>query len=204
MGIQNDDAAWLTLQPGRVTGLVGNPGFGLTRLAFSLLASSDRRGPVALLDSRGWLCPAAAWESGLRPERVVVVRCDDKVRWAQVAAALCEGVQAVYAEVPFGVKEALLRRLAALVRSRGTALVLRPLRGDLPSGIAHLRIEAQGIEWAGPDEGHGRLLRRRLVIAASGKAVGGISRLIEVEDDGTNALRVVPRLAPAAVGHAAG
>ncbi len=194
----------VALRPGRVVGLIGPPGTGLTRLGLSLLAGRSHRGPVAFLDVRGWLCPAAAWEAGLAPERLVVVRCDDKARWAQVAAALCEGVQAVYAEVPVGTKEALLRRLGALVRSRHAALVLRPVQGDLPAGLAHLRLEAREVAWEGPDAGHGRLERRRLVMAASGKATGGVTRVVEVEDDGTDDMRVVPRLAaaPALVGGA--
>ncbi len=195
-----DPAALLALQPGRVTGLEGPPGMGLTRLGLAMLADPARHAPVAYLDVQGWLCPAAAWEAALAPERLVVVRCADPSRWAQVAAALCEGVPAVYAEVPAGMKEPLLRRLAALARSRRTALALRPLRGALPGGLAHLRLTAQEVVWDGPDAGHGRLGRRRLVLAASGKAVGGATRLVEVEDDGTHDLRVVPRLAaPAAV-----
>ena len=187
----------LTLQPGRILGLVGPPGAGLTRLGLSLLQAPARRGPVAFLDARGWLCPLTAVEAGLAPERLGVVRCDDRGRWAQVAAALCEGVPAIYAEVPVGIKETLLRRIAALAKSRRAAVVLRPLGGDLPAGLAFLRLEAQEVAWEGADAGHGRLGRRRLVVAASGKAVGGMRRMYEVEDDGAHPLRVVPRLAPA-------
>ena len=78
----------LELQPGRVLGLEGAPGSGLTRLGLSLLAAPARSGPVAFLDARGWLCPAAAWESGVPANRLIVIRCDDGVRWAQVTAAL--------------------------------------------------------------------------------------------------------------------
>ncbi len=187
----------LALQPGRVLGLVGLPGSGLTRLGLALLEAPARRGPVAFLDARGWLCPLVAVEAGLAPERLVVVRCPDRVRWGQVAAALCEGVPALYAEVPVGVKEALLRRIATLARTRRAAVLLRPLGGDLPAGLAHLRLEAREVSWEGPDAGHGRLLRRRLVVEASGQAVGGMRRMYEVEDDGAHPLRVVPRLAPA-------
>ena len=204
MGPQQDGGAQLTLDPGRVLGLVGAPGTGLTRLGLALLREPARRGPVAFLDARGWLCPLAAWQSGVAPERLVVVRCPDRGRWPQVVAALCEGVAAVYAEVPVGVKEPFLRRLGALARVRGTALALRPLEGGLPPGVAFLRLEAEEVSWHGPDAGHGRLQRRRMVVAMSGKAVGGRRRVVEVEDDGTNPLRVVPRLAPAAVGVAAG
>ncbi len=194
----------LSLQPGRVTGLVGHPGFGLTRLGLTLLASREQLGPVAYLDVRGWLSPPAAWESGVSPESLVVVRCDDPVRWARVAAHLLEGVSAVYAEVPARMKPAQLHKLVALARNRKTPLVLRPLQGDLPNGMAHLRLEARRVIWEGAGYGHGRLTTRRLVFAASGKAMRGMVRLIEVEDDGTNAMRLVSGLAAAPSGRATG
>ena len=53
-------------EPGRVLGLVGPPGSGLTRLGLSLLADPARRGPVAVVDVRGWLCPPAAGRPGCR------------------------------------------------------------------------------------------------------------------------------------------
>lgn len=194
----------LSLQPGRVVGLVGSPGFGLTRVGLSMLAGSAITGTVAYLDVRGWLCPPAAWEAGIIPERLVVVRCGDPLKWGRVASTLLEGVQALYAEVPKGIKEAQLRKLGALARSRRAALILRPLRSDLPSGVAYLRLTAQEITWRGTDGGHGRLSSRRLVLEASGKAVQGMSRLIEVEDHGADALYLVSGLAAAPAGRAVG
>ena len=194
----------LALQPGRVTGLIGHPGFGLTRVGLTMLASREQLGTVAYLDVRGWLSPPAAWEAGVSPERLVVVRCDDPVRWARVASHLLEGVSAIYAEVPPRTKPAHLHKLVALARNRKTPLVLRPLQGDLPQGMAHLRLEARRVIWEGADRGHGRLTHRRIVFAASGKAMRGMTKLIEVEDDGTNALRLVPGLAAAPPGRAIG
>lgn len=198
------DSSLLTLEPGRPVGLIGSPGFGLTGLGLNLLAGPASVGTVAYLDVRGWLCPPAAWEAGVPPERLVVVRCDDPVRWGRVASTLLEGMQAVYAEVPRGAKDVHLRKLGALARSRGTSLVLRPVRGDLPSGLAYLRLTAREVLWEGVEGGHGRLAARRLVLEASGKAVRGMSRIIEVEDHGANALRLVSRLAPAPAGRAVG
>lgn len=194
----------LTLQPGRVTGLIGHPGFGLTRLGLTMLATREKLGTVAYLDVRGWLSPPAAWEAGVSPERLVVVRCDDPVRWARVASHLLEGVGAIYAEVPPLTKSAQLHKLVALARNRKTPMVLRPLQGDLPRGMAHLRLEARRVIWEGAGHGHGRLAHRRIVFEASGKAMRGMTRLIEVEDDGTNALRLVPGLAVAPSGRATG
>ena len=194
----------LRLMPGRIVGLEGSPGFGMTRLGLNLLASYPVSGPAVFLDARGWLSPIAAWESGVDPESFVVVRCDDPVTWGRVVATLVEGVAVVYAEVPRGVKDAQLRTLAALARRRSIPLVLRPIRSVLPPGLAHLRLAAHSIEWAGTDVGHGRLTRRTLVIEASGKAMRGHTALIELEDHGTDAVRLVSGLAAAPSRRAAG
>jgi len=191
-------------EPGRVLGLVGPPGSGLTRLGLSLLADAARRGPVAVVDVRGWLCPPAAWEAGVPPERLVVVRCPERELWGRVTAALLEGLPAVYAEVPAGAGEALLRRLGALARVRRAALILRPLRGELPSGLAHLNLVGEAVRWEGAGPGHGRITRRWLTLRAAGRGAGGIEQVLEVVDDGTDALRVVSRLAVAPAGRAAG
>ena len=194
----------LSLQAGRSVGLIGSPGFGLTRLGLTMLGGHATQGPVAYLDVRGWLCPPAAWEVGIPPERLAVVRCEDPIRWGRVASTLLEGVRALYAEVPRGIKEAQLRKLSALARNRRTPLVLRPLWGDLPSGMVFLRLVAREITWEGTEDGHGRLAQRTLLLEASGKAVQGMTQIVEVEDNGTNALHLVSRLATPPAGCAVG
>ena len=182
---------YLQLQAGRITELVGVPGAGLTRLGLRLLAVPSQAAPVVVMDSRGWISPEAAWETGVVPERLIVVRCDDPGLWPKTAAALLQGVRAVYAEVPARVGDGDLRRLAALARVRRVAVALRSMGRGLPGGAAHLRLRALGVTWEGADRGHGRLKRRRLVLEASGKGSAGITRRLEVEDEGTNAVRVV-------------
>lgn len=173
------------LQPGRPVELSGPPGFGLTRLGYGMLAEVSRRAPVAILDVRGWASPMAAWETGV--EQMAVVRCGDERLWPRVMAALCDGVPAVYAEVPDGVRDADLRRIAALARNRQSRLVLRPLRGMLTAGVTHLRIRAEEVHWSGTGRGHGRLGERRLVLEATGKATGGMRRIVEIGAGGTAA-----------------
>lgn len=182
------------LQPGRITEVVGLTGMGMTRLGLGLLAAPSRRSPVVALDVKGWLSPLAAWEMGVDSSHLVIVRCSDQTKWAQVAAALIEGMPAVYAEVPAAVKAQDLRRLAALTRARGSGVVLRPLGEGLPSGVAHLRLRATEVRWEGTDRGHGQLRRRYVVMEASGRGVAGIPRMIEMVDDGTNVMRVVSGL----------
>ncbi len=194
----------LALVPGRVVGLEGPPGLGLTRLGLSMLATVAAKGPVAYVDVRGWLCPPAAWELGIDPAKLVVVRCDDPVTWGRVVTGLLEGMQAVFAEVPARIKDARLRTLAATARSHHKPLVLRPVRGELPPGVTQLRLAGKEISWEGTATGFGRLAGRRLVMEATGKVMRGMTRIIEVEDDGTHALRVVSGLGVAPAGRATG
>ena len=191
LDLNKREDGYLRLQSGRVTELVGVPGTGLTRLGLRFLAESSRIGPVVALDTRGWISPEAAWETGVIPESLVIVRCDQPQIWPKVTAALLEGVGALYAEVPIGVKEQDLRRLAALARARRVAVAMRPLGDGLPSGVAYLRLRAIGVTWEGADQGHGQLRRRRLVLEASGKGAAGVSRRFEVEDEGSDVVRVV-------------
>jgi len=172
----------LSAQPGRVVGLEGPPGMGLTRVGLATLVPAARIAPVAYVDVRGWFHPPAAWEVGIEPERLVVVRSRDRIRWPQVVAALVEGMGAVYAEVPAKIPDQMLRRLAALAQSRRAALVLRPLAGGLPSGVAYLRVRGAGVIWEGAEDGHGRLRRRRLLLEVSGKNLP--QRVVEADDDG--------------------
>lgn len=202
--LEHRDEGFLSLQPGRVTELLGVPGTGLTRLGLKLLASHSHRAPVVALDTRGWISPEAAWETGVLADRLVLVRCDDAILWPRVLAALLEGVVAVYAEVPANARERDLRRLSALARARRVAVAMRPMGGGLPAGIAYLRLRALGVTWEGADRGHGKLKKRRLMLEASGKGAAGVRRRFEVEDEGTDIMRVVSDVVVDQAGRAVG
>jgi hypothetical protein len=165
---------------------------------------SEHSGPVAYLDVRGWFNPLAAWEAGIDPARLHIVRCDDIVRWGRALAALLEGVDAVFAEVPVGVKDAAIRKLGALARTRRTVLYLRPIRGTVPAGVVHLSLEGQAVSWEGADRGHGGIAMRRSQVTASGKTMRGVTRTLEMEDDGSDTVRVVSGLGIAQPGFAIG
>ncbi len=194
----------LRLQPGQVTELTGMPGTGLTRLGLKLLAEHSRSAPVVAVDTRGWISPEAAWDAGVVPERLVVVRCDDLSLWPRVVAALLEGVRAMYAEVPNHIRGRDLRRLSALARARKAAVAMRSTSNGLPSGISHLRLRGMGVTWEGADRGHGKLMRRRLVLEASGRGVAGMRRRFEVEDEGKDSMRVVSDVVVDQAGRAVG
>ncbi|HDH03160.1 MAG TPA: hypothetical protein ENH15_02815 [Actinobacteria bacterium] len=192
---ETGDSRLLVAQPGRVIAMEGPTGLGLTRLGLTMLASASEKAPVVAVDVRGWLCPVAAWEVGVVVDKLTILHCDDPLMWPKVMAALIEGVRTIYAEIPNGIHDQVIRRLAALARARDSALILRPLEGTLPAGISYLDVKAVGVEWEGPDAGHGRLEARKVRIELTGKGVSGMRRRIEVEDDGTHAVRVVSRLA---------
>ena len=147
----------LALHPGCIISLEGPTGLGLTRVGLSMIAEASQHAPVVVVDVRGWICPLAAWETGVRSDRLAIVRCGDVIQWPGALAALLEGVKAIYAEVPVGVPGGVLRRLSALARSRNAGLVLRPLKGQLPSGVAYLRVRAEkvspGLEITSPNAG---------------------------------------------------
>ena len=193
----------LVVRPGHVVGLEGPTGLGLTRVGFSMLAGMLHPYRV-VVDVRGWVCPLAAWEVGIRPDQLAVVRCSDPARWPRVVAALLDGVKAIYAEVPPGMRESVLRRLGAKARARDATMILRPIKGPLPSGMAYLRVQVGRVVWAGAGEGHGRLDRRTLVLELSGKGAAGRRQMVEVEDDGAHPVRVVSRLVAPQTGRAAG
>ncbi len=197
-------ATELTLVPGRVIGLEGPVGTGLTRLALVMLAEIASRAPVAIVDTRGWFCPVAAWEVGIPPARLSVIRCSDAEKWPSVLGALLTGLGGIYAEVPPGVPDQVLRRLSAKARQERAAVALRPMSGQLPAGITHMRLTAERVTWSGPDRGHGRLTGRSLSLYASGKGVRGIEQRFGVEDDGTSDVHLVGNLGTVSPGRAVG
>lgn len=189
MGMRSQE---IKASPGRIIGLLGSAGMGLSRWGFSLLVESSQTAPVVAVDTQGWLNPSAAWEVGIDPTRLYIVRCPERQQWAQVVAALISGVPAVYAEVPQGISDQVLRRLAALARKEQSSVVFRSLHGDLPAGVAFLSVRAHSVGWAGVDQGHGHLADRKFQIAASGKSMPG--QRMEVED-GKGAVHLVGRVA---------
>ncbi len=183
----------LCVEPGRVVGLVGETGTGLTRLGMHMLTEVSQQAPVAIVDLNGWISPLAAWEVGIAPERLVMIREVARDQWADVMGVLLRGVPAVYAEVPPGISGQVLRRITSSARKLKTSVVLRSIT-ELPSGVAHLMISSQGVVWTGAEAGYGYLSARDLLVGVNGRGAGGRNQTLEVEDDGTDTLRMVGRV----------
>ena len=190
----------LEIAPGQVAGLVGPPGYGLTRLGLTMLAPHASVGMVAVLDVRGLSVASGcmgAWHRARSVDHRPLRRsCEmgqgriDADRWCfglvcggsawreghATAHPRCTGPDEANTDVaPSG---------ATCSSRRYRPVEARRRRSDLE----------------GTDLGHGRLTRRRVVLTASGKAMWGMEARIELEDDGTDAVHLVPRLATAADG----
>ena len=145
---------------------------------------------IAVVDVRGWLCPVAAWEVGIAPDRLVVVRCPDRSDWSKVTASLIEGFPRCTPKcrrippTPICVVSALwcgrASPLSSFIRFRVTSppvcctFVSKQSRcdGRVPIGGTALCCDDTSP-------------------CASGKGARGIEQVVELEDDGSHAVRVV-------------
>ncbi len=161
------------LQRGTVTTVGGEPGAGVTSLAFGLVAAATAAGEwAAAVDPQGTLGGLAAQEAGVDLSRFAVVRDVAKDRWATVVAALLDGVSLVMAEVPRGLRAGDAHRLVARARERSTALVMisASARAVWPADAA-LRIWAVGGPWPGLGPDRGVLAPRALRLRVEGRGV---------------------------------
>ncbi|MBB1246757.1 hypothetical protein GL263_24860, partial [Streptomyces durbertensis] len=93
-------------------------------------------------------------------------------RWAEVTATALEAVPVVLLRAPARVAPRTGRRLAALLRRNGSALVVA---GSWPG--AELQLRVTGADWQGIGDGDGLLLGRRARVVREGRgAAGGADR----------------------------
>ena len=151
-----------------VTVATTNPGAGgATTLAFSLLARATTTGSWCAavgVDDAGVLALA---EMGLDLDRLVLVP-RPAGRWAEAAAGLLEGMDAVLVCPPGAVLPGVARRLAARARDRRAALVVLARHAPWPEGgDLHLAVGAG--RWLGVGGGHGHLQGRATEVVATGR-----------------------------------
>jgi hypothetical protein len=150
---------------------------GTTSLAFALLAAATTTGSwcaaVGVPDT-GILALA---EMGMDLDHLVLIPRPGG-RWAEVAAFLIDGMDAVLLCPPGPVRPALSRRLAARARNRRAALVVLCRYTSWPEG-ADLHLAVGPGRWLGVEKGHGHLEGRRVEVTTRGRRAA--SRLVRTE-----------------------
>lgn len=186
------------LRPGTVTVVTGS-----TALALALTAGLGERWCAVVGLPEANIAAAAAM--GLDPARVLLVDTPAR-RWADVVAVLTAGCALVLTRPPDPPGPRSRRRLTALARRNGCALVVTdatPARGgdhgapprgrrseqgrgdaapvgggaaDNPWPGANLRLAVQASHWSGLGEGTGHLRGRRALVVCHGRGAAGNGR----------------------------
>jgi hypothetical protein len=136
-----------------------------TSLVLSLVAEASVAGSWVAFVGMPWVGVVAAAESGVDLERVAFVPRPTRERWADVVAALVDGVDIV---VVHGRGD---RRLSTRVRERGGVLIVSDPVRDVPADV---RLEVVERSWRGLGWGHGHLEACEVAVTTSGR--GAASR----------------------------
>jgi hypothetical protein len=156
------------LRPGTVTTVEGS-----TALALALTAGLGEKwcAIVGLPEAHVAAATGMGGEGGgLDPMRVLLVN-DPGQRWADVVAALTDGCALVLTRPLAPPTPQIARRLTALARRNGCALVVTgPWEG------AHLRLRVEANHWSGVGDGTGHLRGRRALVVSSGRGAAGPGR----------------------------
>jgi hypothetical protein len=181
------------LRPGTVTVVTGS-----TALALALTAGLGERWCAIVGMPEANVAAAAAM--GLDPMRALLVD-DPGDRWADTVAALTDGCALVLTRPPRPPAPHVARRLTALARRNGCALVVSDTRKatagatygrrseqnkpvsdtrECPSGSswagANLRLRVETSHWSGLVAGTGHLRGRRALVACHGRGAAGAGR----------------------------
>lgn len=152
------------LRPGSVTSVRD------ASLLLALLAGPSAAGGWTALVGMPEYGMLAASELGLVSERLLLVDAPG-ARWAEVVAALLDGIQLVAVRPGGQPSPAIARRLTAVARKHGAALVVPGAWAG-----ADLNLEVTATRWRGVHDGHGRLRERLVEVVASGRGSAGRPR----------------------------
>jgi hypothetical protein len=112
----------------------------------------------------------AAADMGADLDRLLLVD-EPGERWAEVVATLLPATEVVLVRPPARPPAGLSRRLTALARQHGAALVVAGAWEG-----ARLRLQVTASLWTGLGDGHGHLQARRVKVVAEGRGAGGRPR----------------------------
>jgi hypothetical protein len=153
---------------------VTDPEAGVVSLALAMVAAASAAGSWCAFAGVGDLGALAAHDLGVDLDRLSLVPRPG-VAWAEVTAALLEGVDLVVLCPPFPPRPAMVRRLVARARDRRSVLVALPGRAGWPEP-PDLRLAVGPLRWDGAGTGEGYLRRRRLTVTATGRRDAGRPR----------------------------
>ena len=136
-------------------------------MALALLAAASGAGSWGAVVGLEGLGAVAAHELGIDLGRLAVVPRPG-VAWAEVTAALIDGVDLVVLCPPFPPRQAMARRLVARARERRSVLVVVSGRAGWPDP-PDLCLRVDEARWDGVGTGEGFLSRREMTVTASGR-----------------------------------
>jgi hypothetical protein len=145
-------------------------GAATSSVVLALLAAASKAGSWCGVVGMPQLSPITAGELGVVLDRLAYVP-QPGTEWATAVAALIDGLDIVVAAAAGPVAPAVISRLAARARQRGSVFV-----PCLRWGGADLTIEATDSTWKGLGDGHGRLRSRVLTLRAHGRGAAAIPR----------------------------
>jgi hypothetical protein len=147
---------------------IGRPGDdGALSIALSLVSAASASGSWCALVGHPGLGAIAAADLGVDLGRLAILPRPGAA-WAEVTAAVLEGVDLVVLCPPFAPRPAMARRLVARARERRAVLIVVPGRAGWPEP-PDLQLRVDEVAWEGVDAGRGHLRRRRMTVTATGR-----------------------------------
>ena len=148
--------------------------WGSTSLALALAARASAEGAWCAAVGVASLGGVAAAGLGVALERLALVVPPPNA-WPTVVAALLDAMTVVLVSPPPQLRPGDARRLAARARERGSVLVAA---GGAAWPAPDVRLTVVRAEWHGLGQGCGRLLGRRVEVAAGGRGSAARERRV--------------------------
>ena len=167
---------------------VGVSGTGARSMVLALVARAPQPGSGVGGVGGGARGLAAAFESGVALERLVMVDAPDPDRWAVVVGALVGAIDLVLVAPGHRPSTGDARRLSARCRERGSVLACLLPEDPSPDGPSpqgwpgrlDLWFSVAGATWSGPDAGPAgelaRLRSRRVEVSVGGRGLSPAGR----------------------------